>query len=467
MDTPCGKNMIPCDAPPRRRARAWFPGQHRDPYILIWLLRQIAGPKRTINRNRAVVRKIILYIQPRLRPLPFVQKELDGNYGIACNKEILVTASEEGKLTIYTADTSTVLCEFVRKDHCPIIALHPELPLLVSGGDEKPVLMWNCCGPRPRIDNASILSIDGDNMIAFHPKRPIVAIASKADLDGGLYLHSLDRRSGHMNLILCLEHNSAVTSIVFHATLPLFVSACETDKGPRLTIYNTTEKDPKSWYVIQEFQDIDLTKKVRTLQFHPKAPLLCVETVDGMYRLYRPTDGLGSWSTCPGVEDLGDVYALEFHPTLPLMVVAAQGPTTFMRERGDLIAPLPEEDEALVNIYTADMRKGCVITANPRFLEYNALIITSSYWRRSDHSVRDYLIFHPTLPLLATIKFGEIVVYGTLSIETGRWLPLKVIMYKNSWNGRPCAFHPTLPLLFVATTKNTVAYNLDMPKAFQ
>lgn len=105
-----------------------------------------------------------------------------------------------------------------------------------------------------------------------------------------------------------------------------------------------------------------------------------------------------------------------------------------------------------VNVYTTIMRKGRLYATNRQRLEADlGNIRVNSY---------NY-VFHPTLPLLAIKTIRNIIICGNARPGPGPWFTLKQLVLPDTTVLIEIAFHPTSPLLFVANTKRTVAYNLD------
>jgi WD40 repeat protein len=279
--------------------------------------------------------------------------------------------------------------------------------------------------------------------VAFHPMAPLLATGSD-DETVKLWRLVTTPDNSSVDCVATLDsdkegHSNSVRSVAFHPTAPLLAtgSADRTLKLWQLSSDNLSA----TCVATLDRSNGGHSNFVRSVAFHPKAPLLATSSYDETVRLWRlvtTPDGLISSTTCVAILDRRNgghndlVLSVAFHPTAPLLATCSTDRTVKLWQ-------LSSDNLSATCVATLDRRNG----------------------GHNDH-VR-FVAFHPTAPLLATGSDDSTVkLWRLVTTPDGLISSATCVETLDKSNGGhisyvlSIAFHPTAPLLATGSHDNTV-----------
>ena len=304
-----------------------------------------------------------------------------------------------------------------------------------------------------------LLQDGGVSKLAFHPSEPLLLSLCRSKNRGepprNLFLQRFDRNTGHIIDNIHIQSNSPVRSIAFHPKAPIFV-VCHGNGMLHLLKWNIDLSEGLSVLQTSTTQ-LGSDTQCELIAFHPSGPLLatCGKSPSGIstVRLWRIKKVESTKLFY--LEDLNcemrsnEIASIAFHPTKPILITAC--------------GSITENTVKLWNYFDY----------NPSGVSPNLMTILSSLPSvennirtafNSDHTSfhSDFVtcvVFHPTEPLFitgskdTTIKMWRMTP-KPLAEGQGLWQQLMnatcVSTFRSDDNVYPVtsiAFHPTAPLL--------------------
>lgn len=170
------------------------------------------------------------------------------------------------------------------------IAFHPSLSIMLTGGVESNVMIWD-------------VHIEPHGIEPHGIERHGEAISSR----------QLTSLSGHTGVITCLA---------FHSTLPFFASGSH-DKTMKLWRYTT-----KDWTKTECVATLkDHTHSITSLAFHPVSSIVATTSKDNTAKLwdFSVIDNVNCITTCKGEKGGGSLKCVAFHPNPDKSILATGG----------------------------------------------------------------------------------------------------------------------------------------------
>jgi len=273
--------------------------------------------------------------------------------------------------------------------------------------------------------------------VAFHPTLPLLATCS---WDQTVKLWRLDKPDGSAATCVATLDSSKgwhqggmVLSVAFHPTLPLLAtgSSDNTMKLWRFSADGSAATLAARLGISNEghFDDVN------SVVFHLTLPLMATGSSDKTVKLWRLDKPDGSAATCVATLDSGNeghsnyVLSVAFHPTLPLLATGSEDNT--------------------VKLWRLDKPDGSAATCVTTLDSSNGGH-SSSVWS---------VLFHPTLPLLATCSSDNTTKLWRLDKPDGSAATCVATLDRSNEGHSSAvmsvAFHPTLPFLATGSLDRT------------
>ena len=231
------------------------------------------------------------------------------------------------------------------RDIVTSVAIHPFLPLLVTGSSDNTAKLWSWkdktnAGIWP--GGECVQTMEGHSSyvtsVAFHPKMPYLATGS---LDHTVKLWRFNPSWPYKNhtpiarpdlRATLTGHGNFVSSVVFHPTLPLLATG-SWDNTVKLWRFPEHPRDYTEGREALFFPKVNFSETpptcvatleghrngVTSVAFHQRMPLLATGSADSTVKLWSFSPD-GSLSSCVATsEEQYRVNAVAFHPVDPLL----------------------------------------------------------------------------------------------------------------------------------------------------
>jgi WD40 repeat protein len=296
--------------------------------------------------------------------------------------------------------------------------------------------------------------------VAFHQTEPLLATCSS---DNTVKLWSLVyTHDGSISSATCVAtldssnggHSSIVKSVAFHPKAPLFVTG-SSDKTVKLwSLVHTPNGSISGATCLATLEGLSSwghTRSVESVAFHPTAPLFVTGSSDKTVKLWSLVythDGSISSATCVATLDRdkgghrSTVRSVAFHPTAPLFATGSSDNT--------------------IKLWHLVYNPNGIISANGIIKDVSCVATLDRDKGGHNQSVWS-VVFHPTLPILATgsddrtAKLWHLVYTPDGSISSTTCVAtLDRDKGGHRSTVRSVMFHPTLPFLITGSEDDTI-----------
>jgi WD40 repeat protein len=329
------------------------------------------------------------------------------------------------------------------------VAFHPMGQLMATSSNDSTVKLWRLSSDNSSADCVATLERRNGghskwvNSVAFHPKAPLLATGS-GDTTVKLWrlVTTPDGLISSATRVATLDsdkegHSDSVRSVAFHPTAPLLATGSN-DETVRLWRLMTTPDgliSSATRVATLDESNGGHSSSVYSIAFHPTAPLLATGSYDRTVRLWLLSSDNSS-ATCVAILDSdkeghsGPVTSVAFHPTAPLLATGSDDNTVKLWQ-------LSSDNTSADCVATLDRENGC-----------------------KGHSGNVYSVaFHPTAPLLATSSIDDTIKLWQLSSDNSSATCVATLDKSNEGHSSSVlsvAFHPKAPLLATSSADNTV-----------
>lgn len=190
-------------------------------------------------------------------------------------KNWIIVGSDDYQIRIFNYNTSEKVAQFeAHPDYIRAIAVHPTQPLVISGGDDASIRMWNWeQGWR------NIRTFEGHNhyvmYLAFNPKDPNTF--ASACLDGSIKIWSLGSRTPNLSFLAHETRGVNFVEYYPHADKPYLITSSD-DKTIRVWDYQM-----KGNVATLEGH----TSNVSFAVFHPELPIIISGSEDNSVKIWN------------------------------------------------------------------------------------------------------------------------------------------------------------------------------------
>jgi WD40 repeat protein len=293
-------------------------------------------------------------------------------------------------------------------------------------------------------------------------------------------------------------HSSSLASVVFHPILPILVTG---SRWNRVKLWRLVNTPNSQWVVINLEMETSwgCSTDVLSVAFHGTAPLFATGSSDLTVQLWSFSSN-GSKATCMTTLDSSNnghsdwVWSVAFHSTLPLLASgSSDGITKLWRldnpngSAATCMATLDSSNDGHTHIVNSvvfhptlpllatgsdDMNVKLWRLDKSDGSMWGATCVTTLDRSKGGHSSSVYSIaFHPTLPILATSSYDKTVkLWRLVYTPDGSISAATCVATLDSSNGghsssvSSVAFHPTLPFLVTGSDDKTAKlWRLDNP----
>jgi WD40 repeat protein len=217
------------------------------------------------------------------------------------------------------------------------VAFHPEVPILVAGGDDGTVKLWRLVytPDGSTIEATCVATLDSHNgghddsvrSVNFHPTLKILATCS---IDHTAKLWSFSSDGSIVTCVATLTgHSKPIISAAFHSTLP-FLATGSSDQTAKLWRLVYTPDDSISTATCVATLE-EHKSYVYSVSFHSTLPILSTGSNDNTVKLWSfSPNGLKVKSNCIATMDKDNgghkkaVHSIMFHPSLPLLATCSE-----------------------------------------------------------------------------------------------------------------------------------------------
>jgi len=234
------------------------------------------------------------------------------------------------------ANNMQAICVATLREHSGCVwsvAFHPTAPFLATASHDKTAKLW-----RFSADGSAatcVATLEGHSgcvrSVEFHPTAPFLATGSDDDT-AKLWRFLADGSAANCVATLA-RHSSSVLSVAFHPTAPLLATG-SFDKTAKLWRFSldgsaANNMQPTCVATLEGYRS-----SLRSVAFHPTAPLLATGSEDSIVKLWRfSLDGSRAnnmQATCVAIlgENRPGVESVAFHPTEPFLVTGSSDETT-------------------------------------------------------------------------------------------------------------------------------------------
>ena len=232
------------------------------------------------------------------------------------------------RVTMMAPKLSKLTCSATLEGHSHSVwsvAFHPTAPLLATGSGDNTAKLWKIGPDGSASDMTCVATLARHSRtlysVAFHPTAPLLATSS---WDETVKLWHFSANDSEATCVATLAaplvggHSSGVRSVAFHPTAPLLATG-SADRTAKLWHFS-----PDGSTVTCVTTLVGHSSCVTSVAFHPTAPLLATGSDDFTAKLWRFSPD-GSAATCvatlAGHSDW--VRSVAFHPTAPLLATGS------------------------------------------------------------------------------------------------------------------------------------------------
>jgi WD40 repeat protein len=202
------------------------------------------------------------------------------------------------------------------------VAFHPTAPLLATGSWDNTAKLWRLFPDNSSATCVATLAGHSDVVwsVVFHPTEPLLATSSS---DNTVRLWQLSSDNSSADCVATLNgHSRYVSSVAFHPTMHLLATGSGDNTVKLWHLVTTPDNSSATCVATLDQSNGGHSQAVRSVAFHPTAPLLATGSNDQTVKLWRlVTTPDNSSADCVATLNRrnGDVSSVAFHPTAPLL----------------------------------------------------------------------------------------------------------------------------------------------------